>query len=82
MGGLETEFVRGTPQRLDGDIRVHDDCATGGDSEPGGRSLQQMNRARQPRPLGSPVVRVDDHGGELEHIEQFGRGASGVSTIP
>ena len=75
MSALETEFVRGTPQRLDGGIRVNDDSATRGDSEPGGRSLQQMNRARQPRPLGSLVVRVDDHGDELEHIEQLGRGA-------
>ena len=62
------------PQRLDGGIRVHDDSATGGNSEPRGRSLQQENRARQPRPLGSLVVRVDDHGDELEHIEQLGRG--------
>ena len=40
---VETEFVRVTPQRLDGGIRVYDDSATGRDPEPGGRSLQQMN---------------------------------------
>src|SRR5215213_5297513 len=31
---------------------MHDDSATGGDPEPGGRSLQQMNRVRQACPLG------------------------------
>jgi hypothetical protein len=71
---LKTEFVCGTPQRLDGRIRVHDDSAAGGDSEPDGRSLQQMNRTRQPRPLASLVVRVDDRGYELEHIQQLNRG--------
>jgi len=48
-GGKGFAVVRGTPQRLDGGIRVNDDSATRGDSEPDGRSLQNEERDRQQR---------------------------------
>lgn len=77
---VENDSVRRAAQGLDGAIGVHDCSAARGNSEPGGRSFQRFDGSRQPRPPASLIVRVDDHGDEIEHIDQFRCGVSGVAT--
>lgn len=55
---LETKFVLGTAQGLDGGIRVHDHSTTGGDSQPGSPPYQRVNRRRQPPPVAALIVWV------------------------
>ena len=66
---------------LDGGIRVHDDCAPGVGSEPGGRSLQQIIVRDNRAPLGATIWVSMTTGASVNTFDELGREGYEVQPI-